>query len=90
LTHPIIALRQTRLTPEFFTIELLENNVYRGGMSILSILLSLEIGCHRELDDGDHEACGAEDVHLLAPNMTIGRMVRQRGRGRGRCAALNV
>jgi hypothetical protein len=40
-THPKITLDQARLTPEFFTVELLENKVYLDGMDILSILLSL-------------------------------------------------
>jgi hypothetical protein len=46
-THPKIAPGQARLTPEFFAAELPEKKVYLGGMSILSILLSLELGCHR-------------------------------------------
>jgi hypothetical protein len=44
--HPKIALGQPRLTPKFFTIGLPEKKVYVTGMSILSILLSLEPGCH--------------------------------------------
>jgi hypothetical protein len=46
VTHPEIAPGQARLTPEFFAGGLLEKKVYLGGMSILSILLSLEPGCH--------------------------------------------
>jgi hypothetical protein len=46
ITHPEIALGQARLTPDFFTGGLPEKKVYLGGMSILSILLSLELGCH--------------------------------------------
>jgi hypothetical protein len=46
VTHPEIVLGQARLTPEFFIGELLEKKLYLGGMSILSILLSLELGCH--------------------------------------------
>jgi hypothetical protein len=46
VTHPEIALGQARLTLEFFACELLEKKVYLGGMSILSILLSLKLGCH--------------------------------------------
>jgi hypothetical protein len=34
------------LNPEFFSIGLPEKKVYLYGMSILSILLSLESGCH--------------------------------------------
>jgi hypothetical protein len=34
------------LNPEFFSVGLLEKKVYLGGMSILSILLTLESGCH--------------------------------------------
>jgi hypothetical protein len=45
-THPEIALSQARLTLEFFVGELPEKKVYLGDMSILSILLSLEPGCH--------------------------------------------
>jgi hypothetical protein len=32
--------------PELFTIGLPKKNVYLDGMSILSILLGLEPGCH--------------------------------------------
>jgi hypothetical protein len=46
VTHPEIAPDQARLTPEFFVGGLLEKKVYLGGMSILSILLSLEPECH--------------------------------------------
>jgi hypothetical protein len=46
VTHPEIALDQARLTSEFFSVGLLEKKVYLGGMSILSILLNLESGCH--------------------------------------------
>jgi hypothetical protein len=46
VTHPEIALGQARLTPEFFADELPKNKVYLDGMSILSILLSLESICH--------------------------------------------
>jgi hypothetical protein len=46
VTHPEIALCQARLTLEFFVGGLPEKKVYLGGMSILSILLSLESGCH--------------------------------------------
>jgi hypothetical protein len=45
VTHPEISLGQARLTPEFFTGGLLKKKVYLDGMSILSILLSLEPGC---------------------------------------------
>jgi hypothetical protein len=38
VTHPKIAPGQTRLTPEFFTVEVPEKNVYIDGMSILSII----------------------------------------------------
>jgi hypothetical protein len=34
------------LNPEFFAGELPEKKIYLGSMSILSILLSLEPGCH--------------------------------------------
>jgi hypothetical protein len=46
VTYPKIAPGQERLTPEFFTGGLSEKKVYLGGMNILSILLSLESGCH--------------------------------------------
>jgi hypothetical protein len=46
VTHPKTALGQARLTPEFFAGGLPKKKVYLGGMSILSILLSLESGCH--------------------------------------------
>jgi hypothetical protein len=46
VTHPKIAPSQARLTPEFFAGGLPEKKVYFDGMSILSILLSLESGCH--------------------------------------------
>jgi hypothetical protein len=45
--HPEIAPGEGRLTSEFFTVGLLKKKVYLGGMSILSILLSLEPGCQR-------------------------------------------
>jgi hypothetical protein len=53
ITHPEIALGQVRLTLKFFAVGLLEKKVYHGGMSILSIILSLESGCHTDtmLDD---------------------------------------
>jgi hypothetical protein len=34
------------LSPEFFAGGLPKKKVYLGGMSILSILLSIELGCH--------------------------------------------
>jgi hypothetical protein len=46
VTHPEIALGQARLTSEFFSIGVPEKKVYLDGMSILSIILSLESGCH--------------------------------------------
>jgi hypothetical protein len=47
INHPYrIAPDQARLTSEFFAVDLLENKIYLGGMSIVSILLSLELGCH--------------------------------------------
>jgi hypothetical protein len=46
VTHPEIATDQARLTPEFIVGGLPKMKVYLGGMSILSILLSLESGCH--------------------------------------------
>jgi hypothetical protein len=46
VTHPKIAPDQACLTPEFFAGGLLENKVYLGGTSILSILLSPKSGCH--------------------------------------------
>jgi hypothetical protein len=46
VTHPEIAPGQARLALEFFAGGLPEKKVYLGGMSILSILLSLESGCH--------------------------------------------
>jgi hypothetical protein len=49
VTHYEIALGQTRLTLELFVGGLPEKKVYLGGMSILSILLSLEPGCHTPL-----------------------------------------
>jgi hypothetical protein len=47
VTHPKIAPGQARLTSKFFAGGLQKKKVYLGGMSILSILLSLEPGCHR-------------------------------------------
>jgi hypothetical protein len=46
VTHPEIAPGQARITLGFFAGGLPEKKVYLGGMSILSILLSLESGCH--------------------------------------------
>jgi hypothetical protein len=46
VTHPEIAPGQACLTLEFFAGGLLEKKVYLDVMSILSILLSLEPGCH--------------------------------------------
>jgi hypothetical protein len=46
ITHPEIAPGQARLTLEFFAGGLPEKKVYLNGMSILSILLTLEPGCH--------------------------------------------
>jgi hypothetical protein len=46
IIYPEIALNQACLTPGFFAGGFLEKKVYLGGMSILSILLSLESGCH--------------------------------------------
>jgi hypothetical protein len=45
--HPEIAAGPARLTPEFFASGLPKKKVYLGGMSILSILLSFESGCHK-------------------------------------------
>jgi hypothetical protein len=55
VTHPEIALNQARLTSEFIAVELSEKKVYLGGMSILSILLSLEPGCHIDLNPIYHK-----------------------------------
>jgi hypothetical protein len=49
INHPEIAQGQARLTPGFFVGGLPEKKVYLDGMSILSILLSLESGCHTDL-----------------------------------------
>jgi hypothetical protein len=46
VTHPKITLSQVHLTPEFFVVGFLEKKVYPDGISILSILLSLESECH--------------------------------------------
>jgi hypothetical protein len=46
ITHPKITPGQARLTLEFFAGRLPEKKVYLDGTSILSILLSLEPGCH--------------------------------------------
>jgi hypothetical protein len=46
VTHPEIALGQTCLTLKFFAVGLLKEKVYLDGMSILSILLNIESGCH--------------------------------------------
>jgi hypothetical protein len=43
VTHPEISPGQAHLTLEFFAGELLEKKVYLGGMSILSIILTLEL-----------------------------------------------
>jgi hypothetical protein len=50
ITHPKIALSQACLTLKFFTVGFLEKKEYLG-MSILSILLSLEPGCHIMVPD---------------------------------------
>jgi hypothetical protein len=50
IDHPEIAPGQARLTPEFFAGGLPKKKIYLGGMSILSILLSLEPGCHTDRD----------------------------------------
>jgi hypothetical protein len=50
VTHPKITPGQARLTPEFFAGGLSEKKIYLGGISILSILLSLEIGWHNTRD----------------------------------------
>jgi hypothetical protein len=42
VTHTKIAPSQARLTPEFFSVGLPKKKVYLDGMSIPSILLSLE------------------------------------------------
>jgi hypothetical protein len=47
ITHAEIALSQACLILEFFSVGLPEKKVYLGGMSILSIILSLEPECHR-------------------------------------------
>jgi hypothetical protein len=39
------------LNPEFFSVGLLEKKIYLDGMSILSIILSLEPGYHRSSFD---------------------------------------
>jgi hypothetical protein len=46
ITHPEIAPGQARLTLKFFAGGLPKKKVYFGGMSILSIILSLEPRCH--------------------------------------------
>jgi hypothetical protein len=55
VTHPEITLSQVHLTPEFFVGGLLKKKVYLGGMSILSILLSLEPGCHNDVLQKVHQ-----------------------------------
>jgi hypothetical protein len=47
VTHPEIASGQAHLTSEFFIIGVQKKKVYLGGMRILSILLTLELGCHK-------------------------------------------
>jgi hypothetical protein len=49
VTHPEIAPGHACLTSEFYAVRLSEKKVYLGGMSIQSILLSLEPGCHNIL-----------------------------------------
>jgi hypothetical protein len=46
VTHPKIILVQARLTPKFFTVELLKKKICLGSMNILLILLNLELRCH--------------------------------------------
>jgi hypothetical protein len=46
VTHAEIAPGQARLTLKFFVVGHLKKKVYLGGVSILTILLSLEPGCH--------------------------------------------
>jgi hypothetical protein len=59
--HLEIALGQVRLTPEFFAGGLPKKKIYLGGISILSILLSLKLGCHKveECDVISHKFFGA-------------------------------
>jgi hypothetical protein len=45
VTHHEIALGQACLTLKFFRVGLPEKKVYLGGMSIVSILLSIELEC---------------------------------------------
>jgi hypothetical protein len=68
VTHPEIAPGQARFTPEFFEGGFLKKKVYLGGMSVLSILLSLESGCHREPLDGT-----SHHVLLQERWLTVGR-----------------
>jgi hypothetical protein len=60
---------QGRLTPEFFTVGLPKKKVYLSGMSILSIILSLESGCHNPppLEDRrPHRSAPSQERPLLA------------------------
>jgi hypothetical protein len=72
VTHPEIALSQARLTLEFFTGGLSEKKVYLGSMSTLSILLSLESGCHNPppLEDRCHcRSTPSQECSLLATSV---------------------
>jgi hypothetical protein len=46
ITHPEIALGHACLNPEFSAVGLPKKKIYLGDISILSIILSLESGCH--------------------------------------------
>jgi hypothetical protein len=52
VTHPEIAPGQAH-----FLVSLPEKNVYLGGMSILSIPLNLELGCHNTSSSETAEKC---------------------------------
>jgi hypothetical protein len=68
VTHPEIAPIQSRLTPEFFMVEILEKKVHLGGMSILQSYYSLEPGCHNlpPLEDRHpHRSTPSQEYALL-------------------------
>jgi hypothetical protein len=75
VTHPEIAPGQARLTPGIFAGGLPEKKVYLGGMSILSILLSLESGCHNSpppLEDRrPHRSSLSQERPLLATSVRL-------------------
>jgi hypothetical protein len=78
VTHPEIALDQACLTLDISAIGLTEKKVYLGGMSILSIILSLEPECHRKATpSSDREASFDVVVHCAQEGIKGGNKRRK-------------